>query len=677
MHSKPIWVQNSHREARKAEGSVHLRARGDAPCLQRNESPSAHGATHPRGLAGCGGWLGPFDGIKADIRYTYRRGEFEQDVILLEKPALPASFAADSTRIEVWTEFIESPPVTVRQGGRAGMTDDTVDFGEMKTGIGRAFALASDSERPSSTPVAKRWFTLDGRTFLVEAARFLALKAELERLPAARRQAKSGPPAQRGERVFPSAPPARQAGISKPGGSIQVAAREHLRADAKSTQAGLVLDYDLQNSLTNYTFHCNTTYVASGIVNLHGTTTFEGGTVIKFKATNTASLSLSEPAVWETAIYRPAIFTAVDDHSVGVAITTNALSGFYGGGYVRQPGNPEHVRVSHARTAFKVTEGLISLRHAQIVHCDLVLDMEFGSSQTTLENVLLTDIGAVRSGPGSGSPTLSAKHLTVYACPTFSVNQSLDYADFLNSIFASVGWGTTTMPALTSCVGVSGGLLFQTVGAGAYYLSTNNYYRDLGSALTGPLATEIKSLTTYPPIVLTNPITADVVLAPQALRDTGTPDLGYHYPPIDFLFRHPPVTNATLTVRPGTVLAFSGSSMPGIYLQNNSRINAAGSPTNLARMVRYNSVQESSTTNWSGNSASVSPASVTMTFPPILEARFTQWAIPGGHIRHFDGNWYGDASFHAADSVFHGGKLWSERATVGLTNCLFTNLAIV
>lgn len=112
-----------------------------------------------------------FDGLVADLRYTHRLGGFEQDVILREKPALPAGFAPDTTRLEVWTEFIEHPGALITQRGKAGMTDDTLDFGAMKTGSGKAFSLDEGPHPKRSVRVAKRWLVAEGRNFLVEAVR--------------------------------------------------------------------------------------------------------------------------------------------------------------------------------------------------------------------------------------------------------------------------------------------------------------------------------------------------------------------------------------------------------------------------------------------------------------------------------------------------------------------------
>ena len=50
-----------------------------------------------------------FDSIQASLRYTYTAAGLEQDVILHERPFIPAEFQAPGCRLEVLTEFLELP----------------------------------------------------------------------------------------------------------------------------------------------------------------------------------------------------------------------------------------------------------------------------------------------------------------------------------------------------------------------------------------------------------------------------------------------------------------------------------------------------------------------------------------------------------------------------------------
>lgn len=76
-------------------------------------------------------YLDPFDGLLADVRYTYLAAGLEQDVILRQNPPAPEVFGLDSetTSLEVWSEFFEGVPtdkeVHVRPEARtSGRTND-------------------------------------------------------------------------------------------------------------------------------------------------------------------------------------------------------------------------------------------------------------------------------------------------------------------------------------------------------------------------------------------------------------------------------------------------------------------------------------------------------------------------------------------------------------------------
>ena len=169
---------------------------------------------------------------------------------------------------------------------------------------------------------------LDGRQFLVEEVPVKALVNQLAQLPApqtvsTRPHVNSTLHVVSAKRLLPSQ---RLTKISPNGQFRQV-------VQTASSSRGLVLDYQTVNSsLTNYTFQGDTTYYISGTVNLFGTNTFEGGTVIKY--TNNASINVTYPALVQTlpAAYRPVIFTARDDNSVGETIndsTGSPASGSY------------------------------------------------------------------------------------------------------------------------------------------------------------------------------------------------------------------------------------------------------------------------------------------------------------------------------------------------------------
>ena len=85
-----------------------------------------------------------FTGVKADVRYTYKKGSFEQDVILKEQPPTPESvgLSAQTTELEVLTEFLNPPAATVKEHSRKNqLPDQDVSWGATRLGHGRAFDL--------------------------------------------------------------------------------------------------------------------------------------------------------------------------------------------------------------------------------------------------------------------------------------------------------------------------------------------------------------------------------------------------------------------------------------------------------------------------------------------------------------------------------------------------------
>lgn len=653
-----------------------------------------------------------FQGVAAVVRYSNRRDGFEQDVVLLESVTPPRGFNPETTRIEVWNEFLEAPAALLTQRARAGMTDDIVDWGAMQTGPGRAFLLGED-RRAAGAHVAKRWVTTaDQRSFLVEAVRYPAAKRALDQLPA--RQAAVNPPAGaaagavkdlakvegfNGERPFPAAPkprPAnstdrfRTAAAPKPAPPGQRAATG-ATADPLLTPpvsvakappaAGYVIDYDLQNSITNLTLQCDTTYSVAGAVNLYGTTTIEGGAVIKVAPTNTAQINFNTAPIWATGPFRPAIFTARDDDSIGTPIagSTGSPSGWYGGAYLNLSANATgaHLRVSYARTAVRFNDVSLTLRHAQFVHCSNVVEKtgDWLSAPLIVENALAYDSAVFLRG----QCFLTGRHLTVHQCGQLVAAEDTVSATLNNSILADMDEeGSTTLTLNNSYNGSASGI-FQTVGAAAHYLANGSPHRNAGNANLNSttLNTERKSRTTYPPVVIepSSFYSNSLSLGVQARRDTDTPDLGYLYDPLDFVLRGVPLTNATITVLPGTALAMArGNSGQdyGLGLFGGARFICEGTPSSLNRVVAQQMVQEQANTNWSGSFCAVRTAWLNSTEPVLLQARFTQWTLPAGSSwGHLNGHEGADGSVFLRDCQLQGGSVNMGQQTFAATNSLF------
>jgi hypothetical protein len=86
-----------------------------------------------------------FSGVKADVRFTYRRSGLEQDVILRSQPPSPKNWGLnpETSRLEVWTEFLNPSEPRKQRRGKAGVNafeDQDLKFRAMRWGAGKAFS---------------------------------------------------------------------------------------------------------------------------------------------------------------------------------------------------------------------------------------------------------------------------------------------------------------------------------------------------------------------------------------------------------------------------------------------------------------------------------------------------------------------------------------------------------
>jgi hypothetical protein len=175
------------------------------------------------------------------------------------------------------------------------------------------------NRRAQVTPVAKSWQKIQGRTFLVEAVPLVKLAAELNQLPAPT-DVTANPPLSLLRKISSTRLLTPQHLAQASTNTLQLAKSD---LDLKPS---VVLDYLAINSnASNFTFQSNTTYYVSGSYNLTGTTTVEGGAVIKY-ANNGASLSGWGPMNFQTAPYRTAMFTIKDDDTAGEIISGSSGS---------------------------------------------------------------------------------------------------------------------------------------------------------------------------------------------------------------------------------------------------------------------------------------------------------------------------------------------------------------
>lgn len=636
-----------------------------------------------------------FTGVRADVRYTYTRGGLEQDVILREQLPAPESFglASASTRLQVYTEFVQAPApqVRIQPVARADGTvapDEELDFGVTRLVRGRAFGLGEQG-RGSGVPVDKQWRTLEGRQFLIEQVPVPQVRRELEALPAPHGAGLGGSRAV--ERLAGALPPRR-----KPAAA---GARPMQLARGPLPARGLVLDWQALNGTTgDFTFQGDTTYLVSGPFTVNGTLTIEGGAVIKFTncpgVYGSAYVLANGPVDCRTRPYWPAVFTSQDDNSVGATLpgsTGNPDVGTYLGLATRNaPRTLSGLRFLHAWVAVQSGAG-VTVADSQLVNCWTGLDL-YGSS-LTLRNVLFRDIHSVVLFDNCWGLTVTGEHVTADRFGTWLyVPASLSRLSLTNSLLTQgTNWvvnpnngliETNAVVWLADDAGV-----YQSVGGGRCYLAADSPYRGAGTTnLSAAMRERLRAGTTWPPVVYSNAtLTSALTLAPQAPRDTGTPDLGYHYDPLDYAFGGV-TSQAGLSVAAGTVAGWFRTSAGwqqaghGIHLADGQRAEFAGTASAPAGWVRCDTVQEGATGAWAGG---YGPGGITgwavpyATNVPVVCARFTRASMladDGVAANHFRDDW-GRLVVQARDCEFRGGGLGGYVSTRALTNCLLERVS--
>ena len=362
--------------------------------------------------------------------------------------------------------------------------------------------------------------------------------------------------------------------------------------------------------------------------------------------------------------------------SVGEALSTNNPTGYYATAALRLNSGTnvtmQNLRFSYAQTALTVNGGGSNVfSHVQMVNCQN--GIRATNAIFYLRNALLWN---VLTNFGGSSSTGSGEQLTADTASWLNMNTNLTLSLTNCLLVAVTNKGAFTGNSVSIASTTTG--IFQVVGAGAHYLAAGSTNRNAGTTGINPaLLAALRKMTTYPPVIYSN-ITYSVAtnFSPQAQRDTNnSPALGYHYDPIDYIADLVTITNVTLTVTNGAVIANYNRS--GIQLQTGSSIVSMGTPLVPNRFVRYQSVQEQSITL--GSNAPASALSVnpyhTGTNGPAGTFRFTQFACPaagGSHL--FDAGSTNFNNLLVQDCEFWGGQnslTGSTNTTATLKNNLF------
>jgi len=625
-----------------------------------------------------------FDTVKGALIYTYTKSGFDQSALILANPGAPEEWGfsedEEDVRLEVWTEWFDTPqPVRTTSRTVEGLESQALDFGSMQMVEGRAYFL---HEELDSVDVQKTWQRIRDpdtglpRDFLIESVPYRDAAPMLGRL-----QARATPPARdllaRRTTQGRSALAGLLAQRTKPSPG-QVA---RVMRPARPLESGFLIDYTILNtSQTNYVFKGDQTYYLSAEVALFGTNSvFESGVVLK-AATN-VTLSVNTPITWGGTPFRPIVITAKSDGSVGEPIG-GTLTGYFAATALRINGGMtntlalQNLRIAHARTALSIDGGAGHvIRHAQLVNCQngiAATNAEFSLRNALFHTVLTNFTGSSSTG--------RVEHLTSDVASW--LNNNIGASLYLtNCILAGVtNLGSTA--ATIAVVQVSPSGVFQTVGAGYHYLTNGSPYRDYAGAsikINPTLAKELKNLTTCPPTVLTNDFTVNTTLSPQAQRDTGTLDLGWHYDPLDYCWSNLNLTNATLILTNGVAIGLYGDN--GLNLRAGGYLWSEGRPTALNRLARYHAVQEQSYT-WGAipaaifnSSADSPPASVTLAFTDVAALAgvsdqrrlMTDTGSPSLNLSH--------CQVRGLHIAFHDSP-YSSSQTLNWTNTVFDRCAV-
>lgn len=644
------------------------------------------------------------DGIKADVRLTYKKSGIEQDVILRAQPPVPEVYGLNSSsaRLQVLTEFLDAPVVRKKAGiesmkGQATkmvIEDSEVEFGSMRLIRGRAFSLDEEapkakadatrsgwSGRPGtldSVPVGKQVFNLDGRTIMAEEVSVPAIRKELEKLP-------SGDQTSHGisKKVI------RQT-ASK---GLQLPALKTAKTNSKPMQTasirqnspGYVLDYvQIYQNTNALVFQADCTYYISSPVLAYGDIVVEGGTVIKFD--RDIYIEMDGNVICKTAPYCPAIITGLDDDSVGENISgsTGEFSGYYAAppfySWSSDTKTYHDLRFLNASYCIYNSSGSLTISNCQFVNSGVVLHNE-DSTPVIMHNCLLYNAQHAFQGYDLWNYNLSATHLTLhnvdrmlFTIPWYGTNTCAGVnLRATNSLFVNVtNWGGVFVG---KCNGTNySDSVFQIIGGGKHYLATNSIYRDVGTTEIGPfLLAQLAERTTYPPIAYTNAtFNSAVTFWPQAMRDTNGPDLGYHYDPMDWVVGDC-YAEENVTVNPGTSLGwFMDSTLHGLHMADQKTIAFNGTVEHPTYWVRHNTSMECADgeLSWRYGTGGITGSATNQQTSAQLLMQYTRCSIISATDNYFRDD-YGYLTVRINNSEFNSGGLGGYVLTCSMTNCLF------
>ncbi|HKQ39002.1 MAG TPA: Ig-like domain-containing protein, partial [Verrucomicrobiae bacterium] len=634
-----------------------------------------------------------FKGLRASIRIRNSRSGVSQELILHEQPPFTPEMLGMSSyaRLELFSEILADvvwPQISDRTLSsekeseqrkvmiEPEFTDSTLTFGGgLRMGPGRAFDLQEPHGR--TAPVGKKLLDVKGRRVLIEGVEVRRVQNLLGKLPARKMSTNaalstiaSNLMANATSRVLVGAPPA---GISK--SRIQVRHGEPLQA-AVTRDPAMILDYEtVYGSLPAMTFSEGVTYFISDNTSIDDAV-FMGGAVLKYN--QGAGMSVNQSLTMKATAVRPVVFTDRDDNTVGQPLDGGPPTTLYAWPAlaINCPASSvndlKHFRINKAGEGIRFNgAGTYTVTHAQIV--DTLMPLYGDNNSIILRNALLHGVDEVFEG---NYISATAEYVTAHLLFDFgripantTVRNSLVIGvqdEKTDYILQNTIWAIEDMP------------IFQTMAAGAHYLTDDTYRTGANPALIADqdFLKEIKRGTTKPPMEISGWYSEDVTLSPRGLEDRFGVSHGYHYPTTDYLLRAI-ILNSTLLITGGCQVATFG---PYDMWLSHSALVSEGKPERPNRFYRYSCVQEQAMM-YGGVGDSVAINTWTDPENPEprskLSFRFTQYERPGRHtyVIYSSGD-FDVQRIDVTDSQFCG-AVWNIECTPGrssvvtLTNNLF------
>lgn len=636
-----------------------------------------------------------FTGLNADVLYTDRRSGIEQDIVLREQPPAPELFGLNplTTRLQALTEYFDTAdPVQTASAvnPQDGLSDSTLKFGAMTMRHGRAFMLNTSTTANNLAvrlPVYKSWVTLQGRKFLVEEIPYRRISSQAQTLPPQTNAAFSVNSGNcvlfqvSSQRLLP--PMRRVPSNSAPA--------KFLAKTGAPEQRGLVLDYsEVDSDESDFTFQGDTTYDITGNVYFSGTTTIEGGAVLKFPEDGSGGLDCDQ-VVCESTAYRPAVFTSENDNSVGETLPESSGTPAEGSsGYLEVSDSVglNHCRFSYAGTAvtfldasmvtdsqflqcnYGIVGGNVEVENALASGCYIFID-----ALPTCENITVDNGYCAADQDGNFTNCVFSDMANIVADV---YDEGAVPSGAFNGFYSSPEFGANTI--------VDASYPYQTAGGGSYYLADTTF-RGVGTTNIDPnLLTDLAGKTTYPPIVFNDiTFTATTNFSPQATRDANASlDLGYHYDPLDYAFGGcEAASNMTFTA--GTAVGWFRTTSGwdhagyGLYIANQQIAAFQGLATAPCYWVRLNTVQENDTTAGygpGGLDGEDNQTNANIGLSPIVQADFCRFSMMAGESGNHARDDFGYLVVNANNSEFYSGSIGGYGLAFSYTNCLFDRCSV-